>query len=89
MKTRDRIITLLAALGFLLGWTTTPTTCSAQGYCYQLPPVQVYTYPDYYTYSPPAPAPASYYVASPEPRPWKHKHKHKHKHKYQYKYEGY
>ena len=89
MKTRDRIIMLFAAFGFLLGWTTTPVTCAAQGYCYQLPPVQVYNYPTFYGYSPPAPAPAGYYVASPAPRPCKHKHKHKHKPKCKYRYNYY
>ncbi len=88
MKTRDLIITLFAALGFLLVWTTTPPACSAQGYCYQLPPVQAYTYPNYYVYSQPAPEPVGYYVASPAPGHYKHKHKHrKHKHKCKYKYE--
>ena len=79
MNARDRIITLFAALCFLVGWTATPSTCAAQCYGYQLPPVQAYNYPNYYGYSQPAPV---YYVASPAPRLCKHKHKHKRKHKH-------
>ena len=89
VKTRERIITLFAALAFSLGWTATPATCAAQGYCYQLPPAQVYNYPTYYGSNQPAPAPGSYYVAAPAPRLCKHKHKHKHKHKCKYRYDYY
>ncbi len=89
MNARAKIITLFVALGFLVGWTATPTTCAAQCYGYQLPPVLVYNYPNYYGYSQPAPVPNGYYVASPAPGPCHYKHRHKHKHKHKYRYEGY
>lgn len=86
---RVKIITLAAALSFLVGGTAYPTTCSAQGY--QVPPGQVYNYspqpyPNYHAYTPPAPVPVGYSAVSPSPRPCKYKHKHKHKHKYRYGY---
>ena len=86
MNLRHGTIALFAALVFLVGWTAPPTTCSAQGYVYQVQPVQAYNYPNYYSYSQPAPVPGGYYVASPAPRLCKHKHKHKRKHKHRYGY---
>lgn len=82
-------ITLFAALCFLAGWTAKPNVCSAQEYGYQAPPVQVYTYPDYYGYALPAPVSSGYYITSPGPPPCKHKHwrKHKHKHKHKCKHD--
>lgn len=83
MHARSKIITLFTALSFLVGWTTIPTTCSAQAYGYQVQPVQVYNYPNYQGYT--SPALGGYYVASPAPPPCKYKkHKHKHKHKHRY-----
>ena len=85
MTARGKLITLFAALSFLAGWTANPQPCSAHGYCYQAPPVQVYNYPNYYGYTSPAPVPSAYYVASTAPPPCiykKHQHKHKHKHRY-------
>ena len=84
MNVRHGTIILFAALGFLVGWTATPTTCSAQGYGYQVQPVQAYNYPNYYGNK--SPAPGGYYVASPAPQLCKHKHKRKHKHRYGYTY---
>lgn len=83
MTVRGRLIVLVAALGLWVGWTVDPRPCSAQGYCYQVLPVQVYNYPNYYGYTSPAPVPGPYYVASTafghckykKPKP-KHKHKH-------------
>ena len=90
MRTRVRIITLLAAFGILAGWTAAPPTCSAQGYCYQAPPVQVYNYsllpyPSYQAYSLPAPVPVGYAAVYPATPPYKIKHKHKYKHKHKHK----
>ena len=57
MNLRHGTIALFAALGFLLGWTAPPATCSAQSYGCQVQPVQAYNYPNYQGYNWPAPGP--------------------------------
>ena len=93
MSAQERIITLFAVISFLVGWAANPNTCSAQGYCYQVPAMQVYSYsllpyPNYYAYSLAVPVPSGYYVVSPPPRSYKygHKYRHKYKHKHKHRY---
>jgi hypothetical protein len=86
VRIRGKIIALSAAFAFWAGWSAAPATCSAQGYCYPAPPVQVYNYsllpqPNYYSYAVPVAEPVGYSVAYPAAYPYKCKYKHKHKHK--------
>jgi hypothetical protein len=83
---RRSIIVPLAALGFLLGWTATPSVCSAQGYCYPVTPVP-YSQPyPLYAYSVPVAAPTGYYAVAPSPPPHKYKHRHRHHYKYKHRH---
>lgn len=89
MNARERIITLLAVISFLVGWAGNPNPCSAQGYCYRVPSVQAYSYsllpyPNYYGYSLAVPVSGYAVVVPPPPRPGKCGHKHKHKYKYKH-----
>jgi hypothetical protein len=40
VNARERTITLFAVISFLVSWAANPNTCSAQGYCYQVPSIR-------------------------------------------------